>query len=67
MSLPVKTGFPDNVKLTDGYVVRFTAVDASSGAVVTDVVISNASILAEASTTTGLDFGPFMLVPGPGA
>ncbi len=59
MSLPVKTGFPDGTKLTDGYVVRFTAVDASTGAVVSTVHISNASLLVEASNTTGLASGEF--------
>ncbi len=59
MSLPVKTGFPDNMALTDGYVVRFTAVDASSGAVVTDVVISDASLLVQATSATGLTSGEF--------
>ena len=59
MSLPVKTGFPDGVTLTDGYIVRFTAVDASSGAVVTDVEISEASLLVTTSDTTGLASGVF--------
>lgn len=45
--------------LTDGYVVRFTAVDASSGAVVTAVEISDASLLVMASDTTGLTSGQF--------
>ncbi len=67
MSLPVKTGFPDNMDLADGYVIRFTAVDASTGAVVTAVKVSAASILCTTTAATGLDFGPFMLVPGPGA
>ncbi len=59
MSLPVKTGFPDNMSLTDGYVVRFTAVDASSGAVMNTVVISDASLLVQATSTTGLASGAF--------
>ncbi len=59
MSLPVKTGFPDNMSLTDGYVVRFTAVDAATGAVVTGVQISHASLLVQATSATGLESGAF--------
>ncbi len=59
MSLPVKAGFPDNMDLADGYVIRFTAVDASTGAVVTAVKVSAASILCTTTGTTELASGVF--------
>lgn len=70
MSLPVKTGLPDNMSIGPGYTIRFTAVDPTTGAVVAGVTISDASIFCTAQGSAGagaLDSGPFMLVPGPGA
>lgn len=67
MSLPVKTGLPDNLDLGGGWTVRFTAVNASTGAVDTSVVVSKVSITVADTGAAGLGVGPFMLVPGPGA
>lgn len=70
MSLPVKTGLPDNMSIGPGYTIRFTAVDPTTGAVVAGVTVSDASIFCTASSGVGgtdLSSGPFMFVPGPGA
>lgn len=61
---------PPDLDLADGWTIRVTAVDAT-GALVSNVNVSNMSIIAEAPLGTdaggGLTVGPFMLVPGPGA
>jgi hypothetical protein len=57
-----------NLDLDQGYSVRFTAVDAASGADVTGVKVSNASLICANLTQNPaeqLQSGPFMLVPGP--
>jgi hypothetical protein len=56
--------------LTANYTIRFTAVDASTGATVTGVNVSNAILLVEnvaGGSDADLAAGPFMLVPGPEA
>ncbi len=69
MSLPVKTGLPDALDLPAGYTIRFTALDPTTGALVSGVTVSAASILADSLGAGGeaLTTGPFMLVPGPSA
>lgn len=67
-----KLDFPmvQDLDLPDGWTIRVTAVDAA-GATVTGVVVSDMAIIADAplgaSSGGGLEVGPFMLVPGPGA
>ena len=61
---------PLDLQLSAGYVVRFSAVDATTGATVAGVTISDATI--EVQNLTGgsgeaLQSGPFMFVPGPEA
>jgi hypothetical protein len=56
--------------LPDGYVVEWSAIDAT-GADVAGVVVGNVSIFGtnlggDAGTPNQL-LGPYMLVPGPGA
>lgn len=56
--------------LTPGCVVRFEAIDPTTGVPVSGVTVSLATIFATDLTgdETGLgNSGPFMLVPGPGA
>ena len=70
MSLPVKTGFPDDVRAGGAWTIEFAAVDPTTGADVAGVVISQVNIGGELEGGAGaenLDFGPFMLVPGPQA
>jgi hypothetical protein len=47
MAAPMKTGIPPGLDLTDGYVIQFTALDPSTGAVDTGVKVSNASLLVD--------------------
>lgn len=70
MAAPMTTGLPEGLDLTKDYVIEFTALDASTGADVTSVVVSNVSLLVTALGPGALEdlaVGPFMLVPGPDA
>jgi hypothetical protein len=70
MAQPLIASMPQDLDLSQGCTLRFDAVDPTTGARVTGVVITNGSIWANsvgADTGTTLDSGPFMLVPGPGA
>ena len=66
---PLIAGLPPDLDLDGGYTIRFDAVDPTSGATDTGVIVSEATIFAAnlAGSTAGLEVGPFMLVPGPGA
>lgn len=69
MAEKIDVSMPQDLDLTGGWTVRVTAVD-SSGATVSGVNVSNMAIIADAplgADTSGLEVGPFMLVPGPGA
>lgn len=66
MSIPLKTGFPDGITLSSGYVVRFRATDPTSGADVAGVKVSNASVFVADEGDVPLEpAGPFLFVPGP--
>jgi hypothetical protein len=70
MPIPMKAPLPPDLDLDGGYTISFTAVDATTGAVVTGVVVSFAQMLVDnigSGTDEELAVGPFMLVPGPGA
>lgn len=66
---PLIAGLPPDLDLGGGYIIRFDAVDPATGATVSGVKVSGVSIDAAdlAGNVLALDFGPFMLVPGPGA
>ena len=60
---------PGNLDLGPGWTLRVTALAVSDGSVVPAVNVSNLNVeLSPESSGLGdlLDFGPFMLVPGPG-
>lgn len=64
------SSIPPDLDLDEKYTLRFTALDPSTGAAVAGVVVSNVQITADnlsALADQGLESGPFMLVPGPGA
>ena len=65
----INAGLPEDLDIGDGYTLRVTALDPVSGNPVTGVTVSNLIFTAEqlAGTPEGLEVGPFMLVPGPGA
>ena len=70
MSKPVKTGFPDDVRAGGDWTIRFAALDPTTGANVAGVVVSLVNVGGDDGGTgpiEGTQFGPFMLVPGPGA
>lgn len=46
MPEPLKAGLPPDMEIGVGYIVRLTALDATTGAVVAGVSISDASIFA---------------------
>lgn len=70
MPEPLMAPLPPNLDLPAGYLVRVNAVDPTDGSQVTGVTVTDFSILCEDLTGgggAGLQVGPFMLVPGPGA
>lgn len=58
---------PQDLDLVGAWTIRVTAVDPSTGNVVSGVTVSDMCITADALSGGNLDFGSFMLVPGPGA
>lgn len=64
MALPIKTGLPDTLIVTDSYIIRWRAVDPTTGADVSGVVITEAAVQASNAAAGGAT-GPYMLVPGP--
>lgn len=71
MAQKINVPLPDEFVIGDGWTVEWDAVDASTGASVAGVVVSDANLtavdLSSGAGTGGETVGPFMLVPGPGA
>lgn len=66
----MQTAMPDNIVVSGNYIIRWRAIDPTSGADVSGVKISKASVLATdrlAGQVADEPIGPFMLVPGPNA
>ena len=66
MALPIKTGFPDGITVSEKYIIRFRATDPSTGADVTGVKISNASLFSDSGQSVPLvapEFDPVVLTP----
>lgn len=59
MALPIKTGFPDGITVSEKYIIRFRATDPVTGADVGGVKITNASIFSDGGS-------PVTLIPIPG-
>lgn len=68
-SAPLIAPLPPDLDLDGSYTIRCDAVDPVSGATVSGVAVSGLSIFAAdlAGGAATLAYGPFMLVPGPGA
>lgn len=65
MSLPVKTGFPLGMVLPDGYQLQWRAVDPTTGADVSGVVISQVAIQADPlNVPPGTQLLPIYEMPG---
>ena len=61
---------PANLDLGPGFTLRVTALSTADGSVVSGVTVNNFSVLLDdvgGVDNSNLEFGPFMLVPGPGA
>lgn len=61
---------PPELELSGGFTVRLTAIDPTTGAVVSGVTIEQLVMMVNTlpGTVPGdLGVGPFQLVPGPGA
>lgn len=61
---------PRDLDLGPGFTLRVTALSTADGSVVSGVKVSNFSVLATDILGDGgqsLAFGPFLLLPGPGA
>lgn len=61
---------PKDLDLGPGFTLKVTALSTADGSVVSGVNVSNFAVLLNdlgAGSTGSLEYGPFMLVPGPGA
>lgn len=67
MAQPLTVALPPGLSLGGGCTITVTALDPTTGDVVTDVDISNVTIEVDltAGSEAELETGPFMLVPGP--
>ena len=66
MAQPLTVALPPNLELWDGCILRFKAVDPTTGSNVTGVKISDIGIEVESTDADKLAYGPFILVTGPG-
>lgn len=66
MGQKLTAGMPDDLTISGDYQIVFAAVDPTTGADVSGVVISNVNVTADdvLGGTGGQNLGPFMLVPG---
>lgn len=65
MSLPVKTGLPLGFVAQDGYTLKWRAVDPTTGADVSGVVISSVAIQADPlDVPAGTKLEPVYEMPG---
>lgn len=67
MSQQYDVTMPQDLDLVQGWTLRVTAVDPSTGSDVAGVSIGLVAITADAIGQGSLESGPFMLVPGPAA
>ena len=63
MATPMKTAIPPSLDLDGNFVIQFTALDASTGAAVTSVSVSNASLLVDNVAGGELGGGDFVVLP----
>ena len=72
MAQKLTAGFPPDLDLPANFIVQLSAVNPSTGALVSGVNVSNVAIMATPVTPGTSDsgfepVGPYLLVPGPGA
>lgn len=66
MAAPQNAALPPDLELTGDYTIRLTAIDATTGNLVTGVIVSSASYqVSPQGTTTPADLtsGPYLYVP----
>ena len=70
MSEPLTVALPPGLDLNDAYQIRVTALDPTTGATVSGVDVGVVTLIVDnvsGGDLTSGTFGPFLLVPGPGA
>lgn len=70
MAKALEASMPRDLDLVGTYTIRFTAIDPNSGAAVAGVNVKSMvlTVAPQAGTDpTDLAYGPYLLVPGPGA
>ena len=68
MAKPYTAAMPPDTELDNDCNIEFVAIDPATGNAVTGVTVSNMSIYFDDVGGSGdFSYGPFMLVPGPGA
>lgn len=69
MAQPIDIDMPQDLDIGPTYTLRVTALNPSTGALVSGVTIGTVVITASLvqGTTDGLEVGQWFLVPGPGA
>ena len=70
MAKPLEQSLPPSLILDERYAIRVTALDATTGAAVAGVKVGTVTFIVDniaGGDLTSGTFGPFMLVPGPGA
>jgi hypothetical protein len=67
MAQPLELPLPADLDLDDTFQIRVTAIDATTGAVVSGVKVGAVTLIVDNLTggdLTSGSFGPFLLVPG---
>lgn len=71
MAKPLTAPIAENLVIGDGFIVRFAAVDPTTGATVTGVKVTNVNIDGDTLGSSGPPdntvVGPYLLVGGPDA
>lgn len=70
MAQPLTVALPQRYVLDDTYQLRITAVDPTTGALVSGVTVGRVVLMVDDASGLGLaggTLGPFLLVPGAGA
>lgn len=67
MAQALTGGIPPGLDLDGGYIIQFTAVDATTGAVLTSVTVSDAALLVDSvgigDVTGGFELPTDILLP----
>lgn len=72
MAKGYEAAMPAELELAGGFTVRLTAINATTGAVIPGITVSDFVAIVDDLTGLGgaalkVDSGPYLLIPGPGA